>query len=74
MDGGSNLGQVGCLCKLGAGEGPAPSLLSGFNVHDPGSQGGKKHCGVRLWVLSMQGRAICAGESSGGVKQLGSSP
>lgn len=68
------MGQVGCLCHLGAREGLAPSLLSGFNVHDPDSQEGKKHCGVRLWVPSTRGRAISAGEFSGGVKQLGSSP
>lgn len=57
------------LVPLGSWE-RAPSLLSGLNAPYPGSKGGKKHCSVRLWVLSMQGRVMSARESSGGMEQL----
>jgi len=63
------MGRAGSLCCLAAGGGLLLCFLV-FMGHYLDSMGRKQHCRVRVWVLSMQGRVISAGESSGGVKQL----
>lgn len=75
MAGGGGAVRGGWRVQRGAGWQPGSwerglSLLCGLNGHYPDSEGGKKHCRGRLWVLSMQGRVRSAGESLGGMKQL----